>query len=66
VLRSLVHYAGRRTRECGHSELWLWVLEDNARARRAYERLGFVWTRERQQIGPLHRRRFERRLRLTI
>jgi ribosomal protein S18 acetylase RimI-like enzyme len=66
VLRSLVHYASRLTRECGHSELWLWVLEDNIHARRAYKRLGFVWTRERQQIGPVYRRRFERRLRLAI
>ncbi|GLW99646.1 GNAT family N-acetyltransferase [Microtetraspora sp. NBRC 16547] len=31
-----------RLRELGHREVGLWVLEDNSRARRFYERTGFV------------------------
>lgn len=65
VSRILVNTMADLGRRAGLSHLLLWVLEDNITARRAYARLGFVATGERQPIDP-EQRRFERRLRLDI
>jgi ribosomal protein S18 acetylase RimI-like enzyme len=65
VSRILVNTMVDLGREAGLDHLMLWVLEDNITAWRAYARLGFVPTGERQPIDP-GGRRFERRLRLDI
>jgi ribosomal protein S18 acetylase RimI-like enzyme len=65
VFRSLLDDLIEIARRAGLTDLWLWVLEDNVCARRAYERLGFEWTGERQPIRPGHWRR-ELRLRRAI
>jgi RimJ/RimL family protein N-acetyltransferase len=65
VSRILVNTMADLGRQAGLSHLMLWVLEDNTVAWRAYARLGFVPTGERQPIDPA-RRRYERRLRLDI
>ena len=44
VGRALIQAGEARLRELGHHEAVLWVLEDNPRARRFYERTG--WTRD--------------------
>ena len=44
VGRALIQAGEDRLRELGHREAVLWVLEDNPRARRFYERAG--WTRD--------------------
>ncbi|MEU6144949.1 GNAT family N-acetyltransferase [Streptomyces sp. NPDC047081] len=41
VGRSLIEESIRRCTAAGHTRLYLWVLEGNARARRFYERSGF-------------------------
>jgi ribosomal protein S18 acetylase RimI-like enzyme len=65
VCRSLLEGLAEIARRGGRTELWLWVLEDNTTARRAYERLGFVWTGERQPVAAGQRRR-ELRMRLAV
>jgi ribosomal protein S18 acetylase RimI-like enzyme len=65
VFRSLLDGLIEIARRGGLTDLWLWVLEDNVCARSVYERLGFVWTGEKQPIRPGHRRR-ELRLRRAI
>ncbi|KAB8193960.1 GNAT family N-acetyltransferase [Nonomuraea phyllanthi] len=40
--RALMTESVDRVRESGHTEVGLWVLADNARARRFYERSGFT------------------------
>jgi RimJ/RimL family protein N-acetyltransferase len=65
VSRILVNTLAGLGRRAGLRCLMLWVLEDNTPAWRAYARLGFVPTGERQPIDPAGRR-FERRLRLDI
>lgn len=37
----------------GERSAYLWVLEDNLRARRFYERNGFRWRGARKKFGPL-------------
>jgi GNAT superfamily N-acetyltransferase len=49
----------------GHDELYLWVTESNAPARRLYERCGFVPTGERQPL-PSNPSLPEIRLRLPL
>jgi ribosomal protein S18 acetylase RimI-like enzyme len=39
--RALIEESVRRCTAAGHPRLYLWVLEENARARRFYERSGF-------------------------
>jgi GNAT superfamily N-acetyltransferase len=39
--RALLHESIRRCSAAGHTRMYLWVLRDNARARRFYERSGF-------------------------
>ncbi len=68
VLRELVREVQRIARVALRaSELRLWVMDDNVVAQRAYDRLGFEPTGERQPVrglpGPL---RHEVRLRLAI
>ena len=41
VGRALIQESIRRCRAAGHPRMYLWVLEENARARRFYERSGF-------------------------
>ncbi|MET4656390.1 GNAT superfamily N-acetyltransferase [Streptomyces sp. PvP037] len=41
VGRALLTEAVRRCADAGHPRMYLWVLKDNARARRFYERAGF-------------------------
>jgi len=41
VGRALIPESIRRCRAAGHPRMYLWVLEENARARRFYERSGF-------------------------
>jgi RimJ/RimL family protein N-acetyltransferase len=65
VSRILVNTMADLGRGAGLSHLMLWVLEDNIAAWRAYARLGFVPTGDRQPIDSA-RRRFERRMRLDI
>lgn len=65
VFRSLLQSMIEISRRAELDFLWLWVLEDNAHARRVYAHLGFVWTGEQKPVqadGP----RLERRLRLTL
>ena len=64
VFRSLVWALSEMEHRSGVKELLLWVLEDNDRAQRAYETLGFEPTGERQYLPALGR--FERRFRLQI
>lgn len=65
VSRILVGAMADLGRRAGLDHLMLWVLEDNTVAWRAYARLGFVPTGERQPIDPAGQR-FERRLRLDL
>jgi RimJ/RimL family protein N-acetyltransferase len=65
VFRSLLDGVIEIARSAGIRELCLWVLEDNLCAQRVYERLGFVWTGEKQPIRPGHWRR-ELRWRRTV
>jgi ribosomal protein S18 acetylase RimI-like enzyme len=46
----LVEAVCRRAREDGAAAVRLWVVDGNERARRLYERLGFVSTGERQPL----------------
>lgn len=46
--RALMSQAVDRLSQLGFVELRLWVLEDNARARRFYEALGWSWDGGRQ------------------
>ena len=64
VSRSLVGALADQGHRLGRHELLLWVLEDNTVALRAYARLGFRPTGERQ-IGPDHRR-YEQRLSFSL
>ena len=45
---ALVHQVLDWAHEGGHPQVRLWVVEDNHRARRLYERLGFIRTAETQ------------------
>lgn len=65
VFRSLLQAMVEIARAAQLSHLWLWVLEDNLRARTVYEHLGFVWTGERKPIDG-RRAACELRLRLAI
>jgi ribosomal protein S18 acetylase RimI-like enzyme len=65
VCRSLLATVAEIAREAQLSHLWLWVLEDNLPAWRAYIRSGFVWTGERKRLDS-RRDQFERRMRLVI
>jgi GNAT superfamily N-acetyltransferase len=47
---ALVNAAAGWARARGHDTLYLWVAEDNAAARRLYERCGFTPTGERQPL----------------
>ena len=54
LLDALVAAASRWATDAGHGQLWLEVHEDNAPARAAYTRLGFVPTGGRRPypLGP--------------
>jgi hypothetical protein len=53
-----------REQRAGVDSLFLWILEGNLDAQRAYESLGFELTGERQFLPGLGR--FERRMKLNI
>ena len=63
VFRTLLNALVDRERTNGVCDLALWVLEHNHDAQRAYTRLGFVPTGERQRMSG---GRYELRLRLKI
>jgi ribosomal protein S18 acetylase RimI-like enzyme len=63
VFRALLRALVDRERANGAHDLVLWVVENNHEARRAYRRLGFVPTGERQRLSG---GRYELRLRLRI
>ncbi|MCL2344176.1 MAG: GNAT family N-acetyltransferase [Firmicutes bacterium] len=48
--REMMDYALARLREMGYREAGLWVLEENHRARRFYERCGFVSDGTKKEI----------------
>ena len=51
--RALFAYVSDQLRENGYSNIYLWVLEENRRARRCYEKMGFWASGDRivQNIG---------------
>jgi GNAT superfamily N-acetyltransferase len=61
VSRSLIDTMAHLGRRAGLSHLFLWVVEGNHDALRAFSRLGFLPTGERQPIDPAGRR-YELRL----
>jgi ribosomal protein S18 acetylase RimI-like enzyme len=64
VFRALLSALADIEYRSGVTDLFLWALEDNHDALRAYELLGFQPTGERQHLATLGR--FERRFRLRI
>jgi ribosomal protein S18 acetylase RimI-like enzyme len=50
VGRELMAAGEERLRELGHTDVFLWVLEDNPRARRFYERAGWYDDGGRRQV----------------
>ncbi len=58
--------AVNRLRHAGYTSASLWVLEANVRARRFYERVGFVWDGSRKQITVGGEDLWEVRYRLSL
>jgi len=48
--KQMMDYAVAALRNAGHQEIIVWVLEENNRARRFYEKYGFVYDGTRQEI----------------
>jgi ribosomal protein S18 acetylase RimI-like enzyme len=63
--RALMDAVLERTRAAGYASISLWVLQDNPRARRFYERAGFCLTADSQvleDLGDVTEVRYERPL----
>ena len=48
--KQAMDFAVAGLRQAGYNEIFLWVLEENSRARRFYEKYGFVYDGTRQDI----------------
>lgn len=63
--RRLMDFAVGRLKELGFEKVSLWVLEDNLRARRFYEKYGYTWDGTKKEINlgrPLVEMRYILRL----
>jgi len=63
--REMMEYSIAEMKRRGHNEVYLWVLEENARARQFYEKCGFSYDGTKKEINidkPLIEMRYVRSL----
>lgn len=48
--RQMMNYATDKLKQMGYNEIILWVLEENSRARRFYEKCGFIFDGTKKEI----------------